>query len=139
MKIFGKEFAPQELLLGACANSILIWIVPGDIAVPAIACSSVLWMLGGTFNKAIRRFGVPVVCALSVGAHGWYLAAPVIGVIWLYQGDGFPDHRPTTADAGSWLGRFVEKFVPQDEVGGPLTKYIACLVYIWTTMIYYFL
>lgn len=143
MKIFGKEFSGQELILGAFANAILIWVAPGDIAVPVVAASSALWMLGGTFWKPLRRFGVPaapvigMLTMLRPEACTWYFVAAVLGTISLHIGDGFPDHRPTTSDKGSWLGRAVERILPAPEIGGPATKILACAIYIATTVLYW--
>lgn len=127
-----KPYSKQEFFIG------LVALLPSAIllkwwgVVVAVLCG-VLWVLGGTYHKAIRRWGVPALRLLAVGILlGWSrqaFAAAAIGVAVLYQGDGFPDHRPTTLDPGSRLGRFVERFIPDPEVGGPVTKWLVALAF----------
>lgn len=93
-------------------------------------------MLGGTIRKIIRRYGVPllvgVVSCFMLKSQLPILSIP-IAILVLHIGDGFPDHRPTTRDEGSALGRFVEKFIPDMEVGGIVTKLlvVAILQFAW--------
>ena len=138
MTLFGKEFAPQELALGAIAHTPLFAKLPPLQAGIICAISAVLWMLGGTFKKAIRRFGVPLVPLIFAGLSWPALAAPVIGVALLHIGDGFPDRRPTTKDGGRWLGRQVEKYIDdRDYIGGPITKFLAVCIYALSLIPYF--
>lgn len=124
-----KNLSPQEFILGALSTAIFYfsygWRVLG-----LMVLTSVLWAFGGTFWHGFRRIIIPV---LTIGIATLIFKSwiPVIGLpfaIWLlYQGDGFPDHRETTKDEGSPLGRFVERFVPNMEIGGPLTKLLIVL------------
>lgn len=107
----------------------------------AVACG-ILWMLGGTYLKTIRREGVPAAVFLWAsffnGFHWWYLFA-ALGILVLHQGDGFPDHRETTADEGSWMGRWVEAHIENDpEIGGPITKWIWVPIFALTLVPYLF-
>ena len=137
MKIFGKEFAGQELVIGAFANGLLLFKLPIVQSAPVIAASSILWTLGGTFFKPLRRFGVPLIALPFMWLSWSNVAAAVLGIVWLHQGDGFPDRRPTTADPGSWLGKLVEKAIPAPEIGGPFTKYLAGAIYMLTVALHF--
>ena len=76
-----------------------------------------LWMLGGTYYKPIRRLGVPVTAVLvSYSMFHWsFLLTIPVGYAILCIGDGYPDSL--TEDKGSWLGRFVSRFI-NDVVDG---------------------
>ena len=109
-------------------GTLVLTVILGWTGVSLSAVCGVLYMAGGTFNKSIRRFGIPLlilaVCSLKLGFH-WYYLFGLLGIIILCQGDGFPDHRPTTEDEGSTLGKWVEKHISlNDSIGGPITKWI---------------
>jgi len=113
-------------------GTLVLTIVLGWIGILLSLVCGVLYMLGGTFNKAIRRFGIPLlilaVCSLK-GFH-WYYLFGLLGFLILSIGDGFPDHRPTTQDEGSALGRWVEKHISSnDAIGGPITKWLIPLIF----------
>lgn len=137
MKIFGKEFAGQELVIGALVHTPLLLIWPLYLAAPVCVISAILWTAGGTFWKPLRRYGVPITALIFSGPVGLSLPAPVIGVAWLHVGDGFPDTRPSTLAPGSWLGRQVQRVLPAPEIGGPATKVLAAFIYILTTLLYF--
>lgn len=130
-----KEFSPQEFFIGAL-SAVLTFFLIGWMAVFTVGSCGLLWMLGGTYWKPIRRFGVPFVIWLDVEfvrgwspIDPWSITAFVLGVAILHIGDGFPDHRVLSWDPGSALGRFVERFFPDDRIGGPLTKWIIALIF----------
>lgn len=134
-----KQVSWQEFGMGALATVLSFAFIGWWALVLSPACG-LLWMLGGTYDKAIRRWGVNAVllaaAVLSSGWHWWYTAAFILGVIVLYQGDGFPDHRPTTKDPGSRLGRLVEKFIPSENPGGIVTKLLAVALFQIAVAIY---
>ena len=136
-----KRFSYQEFFLGFVAPAVLIFKLHWIGLILSLLCG-LLWMLGGTYHKAIRRFGVPVLILIFMSTvrfnpllQGISLALS-IGI--LHIGDGFPDYRPTTLDAGSALGRLVEKFFPKDDIGGPLTKWLIAVIF-QLSLIPYFL
>lgn len=97
----------------------------GYVGLAISVASGFLWMFGGTYWKPIRRIGIPILIALTsyyLGAVSLVVALMVGGI--LHLGDGFPDHRPSTADPGSWLGRQVETIIPDPDLGGEVTKWI---------------
>lgn len=120
-----KNFSKQEFVLGMLSVCPIIFVI-GIKAMWLMVIAGALWMCGGTFNKLIRRLGVPItVYAFSVNLlppTPYMLAMIPTGFCILCIGDGFPDNRPTTRDEGSVLGRFVERFLSDDEGGGILTK-----------------
>ena len=129
-------FSVQEFFIGCVAASGLVFII-GPVAFLAVPGCGSLWMFGGTYNKIIRRFGVPFVLWLHVQIHFdwpaidiWSALAFFMGFAILCIGDGFPDHRLTTKDKGSWLGRFVEKYIDErDYIGGPITKWLIPVIF----------
>ena len=138
MKLFNHDFSLQEFIIGFLAPVALIAKLSLIQLAPVCIISSLLWALGGTFKTALRRFLLPFVPLLFMHPAWATLLAPVIGIAVLHIGDGFPDHRPTTADEGSWLGRQVEKVFPSDVIGGPITKWLILLIY-QLSLIPYFL
>lgn len=121
-----KDIAPQELILGALSTIIFLnpWLS---------ILTSLLWGLGGSYAKGIRRFGVPIAVGVFTGSWLALLGVPITML-----GDGFPDRRPTTQDEGSWLGRQVEKFLPDDRIGGIVTKCIPVILLqvVWVLVLY---
>ena len=122
-----KDLSPQEFIIGCLATVALAFKIHWW-ALLVIPLCGLLWMIGGTFPKAIRRWGVPIVCAVS-HLTWWCLLSIPLGVLILSQGDGFPDHRPTTSDPGSPLGRFVERYLPNMDVGGLVTKLLIAVIF----------
>lgn len=104
-----KRLNREELVMGGAFGAILT-LVAGLSAWPAIPACSILWALGGTYNKAFRRFGVPavVLVALWPPAPGNCVAAAIVCLA-LHVGYGVPSAQPP--DPGStlaqWLGRIV--------------------------------
>jgi hypothetical protein len=111
-----NRISKQELIIGFLSTCIF-----GTIWLPIL--TSMLWGLGGTVKKSIRRFGVPI--AVLLFTHN---PLSLCGIFPLFLGDGFPDHRESTKDEGSWLGRQVEKILPDEYVGGLTTKLIPVLL-----------
>ena len=125
-------FSQQEFVIGAVVGLSTYPIIGWGALVLAPICS-ILWAFGGTYQKSIRRYLIPleicvVVCMVN-GFHYWYLLALAAGIRILHLGDGFPDRRPTTFDEGSWLGQKVEVFFPDDRIGGPLTKWLIPVIF----------
>lgn len=128
-----KRLAPVEFLRGFVAVLPICFKV-GWIGVTIAALAGLLFMLGGTFLKSIRRFGVPILtCGVScIILHNiWILVGVPIGFGILSIGDGFPDRRLGTYDRGSWLGRLVERIldpIDQESIDGcgEVTKW--CIV-----------
>lgn len=116
----------QELWLGFLATITLyfkigLWVIP-----LAILCS-ILWALGGAYEKIIRRLGVPVaVCLVSFMLYKSYLIwfSMPFGYAILTIGDGYPD----SSDKGSWLGRQVAKCIKDATIGGFVTKLIPVIL-----------
>jgi hypothetical protein len=133
-----KRFSPQELFVGAFAAAGTIRFLGWKLGLAVMAGSAVLWVLGGTYKKAIRRFGVPaLIGAFAYFTGHWSPIATGLGVAVLHLGDGFPDRRATTKDEGSWLGRMVEKYVDdRDYIGGPATKLLIALIFQVPLLIY---
>jgi hypothetical protein len=127
-----KRFSYQEFFVGTAATISSVLFL-GWKGIPLALACGLLWMLGGTYLKTIRREGVNgAVFLYACWFHGFqpfYLVGLGLGIAILHIGDGFPDRRPTTADPGSWLGRQVEKWVPNPEVGGPITKWLIALIF----------
>ena len=127
-----NKFSWQEFFIGMAATASLVFLI-GGWAVPLAVVSGALWMLGGTFKKGIRRYGVPFTISFFMAVSGvpyWTnVGASVLGLTVLHIGDGFPDRRPTTADEGSWLGRQVERIFPDDRIGGPVTKWLIPIIF----------
>lgn len=132
IKEFLKRFNSQEFLIGSVVHAGLVFLL-GFWIIPVELLSAVLWSIGGVFYKPVRRFFVPIVPYLFLsylnGFQLLYVLAVVGGIAVLHIGDGFPDHRPTTKDPGSALGRFVEKFIPEPELGGKVTKWLLAAIY----------
>ena len=125
-----KRFSYDELFRGIVSTLILIFIYKWFGIVVSIV-TGILWMLGGTYHTSIRREGIPILLfMIKISSfQWWHLISLILGIYILHQGDGFPDHRPTTQDPGSRLGRFVERFYPEDSVGGPITKWIIVVLF----------
>lgn len=115
-----KHIAKIEFLWGYLATVILIgkfWWLP--------FVTSVLWVLGGSVRKIIRRLGVPLtVCTVSIYSGQLYQICYILplGFAILCIGDGFPDKF--SGDEGSWLGQQVNRFVKDATLGGYVTKVI---------------
>ncbi len=131
------KFSLQEFFIGM-ASTIVLFSILGIFGLVLSLFTGILWMLGGTYFKGIRRFGVPAVTFLFMAFFQGFkfhheslvISGIVIGIIILHQGDGFPDHRLTTQDEGSWLGRLVYKYIDdRDSVGGPITKWIIPILF----------
>lgn len=131
-----KELSPQEFFIGLAATIFSVIFIKWWGILAAVLCG-VLWVLGGTYWKPIRRFGVPSLMWVAVETYRgwppidlWPVLAFGLGVAILHIGDGFPDHRPTTEDEGSDLGRWVEEHITADDrIGGPLTKWLIALIF----------
>lgn len=128
----------QEFEIGFVAAITSIFAIGWLWGIPLALSCSLLWALGGTFNKAIRRFGVPALILLDVGHfNGYktvYFVGMAVGILILHLGDGFPDHRPETASSGSFLGRLVEVIVrPSDQaeadLAGIVTKWLVAGIF----------
>ena len=121
-----KKLSRQEFFIGFL-STVLLFNLPISII------SGILWMLGGTYWKGIRRYGIPFVVALFGAIVGLseleYLYVAISSCIILHIGDSFPDHRTTTADEGSWLGKQVEKIIPDMNIGGPITKLLIVFIF----------
>lgn len=119
------KFAWQEFWIGFGATITLI-LKLGWIMIPLALICGYLWMLGGSYFKAIRRAGVPIIVLIAYGFQSWLGSAVILsgGYGILCLGDGFPDYRPSTWDEGSWLGKQVERFTMDVELGGWITKLI---------------
>lgn len=114
-----NRLSPQEIVLGFL-STILLTTKLSWLGLGLSLITATLWVLGGSYKKSIRRFGVPLAVSLFTGV--WWC---MLGFIPLTLGDGFPDRRPTTADEGSALGRFVERYISSDDsIGGLITKLI---------------
>ena len=104
----------EELLVGFIYGS-CTWPVMGWLAVvPGIACS-ILWAIGGSGPKMVRRLGVPAVVATSLAFTSlWLLLTmlPLWGIVSI--GYGMPDADPN-GDKGSILGRFWTKLLPKSK------------------------
>lgn len=131
-----KKLSVQELFIGLTATITFIFVIKWWGILLAVLCG-LIWMLGGTYWKPIRRWGVPAMTAGAVQAYRgfpgveiWPVVGMALGIAILHIGDGFPDHRPATEDEGSALGRWVEKHITADDrVGGPLTKWLIALIF----------
>ena len=127
-----KKLAPIEFFRGFVAVLPICFKI-GWIGLSVAGVAGLLWMAGGTYSKAIRRLGVPILAFLvSVSLIGFkwpFLGILAIGYGVLSLGDGYPDRRTSTYDFGSWLGREVEKFGFSDEVGGEITKWIPVILF----------
>ena len=117
-----NRLSKQEFILGFF-STILLTFKLGWWGLLLACITSVLWPLGGTYWKPIRRCGVPL--AVLLFTQNWWC---LLGFFPLLIGDGFPDHRTTTKDEGSWLGRQVEKVWPDDKVSGILTKVLVVII-----------
>ena len=102
----------EELLVGFIYGS-SVWPILSWLAIiPGILCA-VLWAIGGSGPKLVRRIGVPTVVAISLSFTSiWLLltALPLWGVVSV--GYGMPD--PTTGDEGSMLGRFYSRWLSKE-------------------------
>ena len=125
------RLSKQEFFIGVLGTIPLIFKLGAYTPWLAVFCG-VLWMLGGTYNKLIRRLGVPVsvflYSCLVLPPSYWYALCVPMGYGVLCIGDGFPDNRPTTRDEGSFLGRLVERFISDEDGGGILTKILIPLI-----------
>lgn len=96
----------EELFVGAFYG-LLFAPVLGWLAVPLGIWTSFAWALGGTYNKAWRRFGCSLVPAILISAqHGWHhlFSFPMAWAA-LSIGYGIPSQYPP--DDGSVMGRIV--------------------------------
>ena|SRR3990167_5627618 len=126
-----NNISKQEFLIG------ILSVVPltfklGIYTLLLCAVTGLLWVLGGTFNKLFRRLGVPISVLIFSSTQllptYWYSLIVPIGFGILSIGDGFPDNRPTTRDEGSFIGRFVEMFLSNEDGGGIITKLIIAVL-----------
>lgn len=139
-----EKFSKVEALRGFFAAIPSVIMLGWWGVVLSLLCG-LLWMLGGTYAKTIRREGVSLSVFLYfwifTGYHWIYPIAAILGIVILHQGDGFPDHRLETEDEGSPLGRFIERiFEPQTdwdtEWCGQVTKSIIVVGFQITVLIY---
>lgn len=119
-----NKFSYQEWFMGFGAT-ILLTFKLGIIGISLAAVSGLLWMAGGTYLKAIRRYGVPLLvgslsCFMLSSALPLVSVPLAIGILCI--GDGYPSTQPY--DSGSWLGQQVYKLGFNDEVGGFITKLV---------------
>ena len=123
-----KKFSYDEFLRGFAATTVLSFIFGWKYLLLSLA-TGLLWMAGGTYNKVIRRYGVPL--AILLFQFGLIqLVCNALGCAILHIGDGFPDHREATKDEGSALGRWVEKHIDsRDYVGGEITKWLIPIIF----------
>jgi len=126
-----ERFNKTEFLVGFFAVS-LLWLKLGIwIGLCLSLLTGILWWCGGSFEKIIRRLGVPLVSflvtSLTLGFHWWYVAMLPVGFAVLSLGDGYPDF--STGDAGSWLGSKVYKLGLTDYWGGLLVKLTVVLLF----------
>ena len=125
-----KRLAWIEFLRGLIATVSTLFLLFWGFWWLPIACG-VCWMLGGTFNKAIRRYLVPILVFLAMGVPNLYhYIALSVGILILHIGDGYPDYRVSTWDEGSDLGQWVaHTFDLSNETGGELTKWLIVLIF----------
>jgi len=124
-----KRIAISEIILGFL-STILLTLKFGWCGVLLSCITSVLWALGGTYKKWIRRIGVPL-SAYLMGVlvdHSSIATLMYFPIGWLILsiGDGYPD--TFSGDPGSWLGRQVKKLGFSDSVGGLVTKIIPVIL-----------
>lgn len=107
----------EELLMGALVGFAYLSVIKWW-ALLAMPVCAVLWALGGTVNKAYRRFGVAFVMGLVAG---WAMRSPYAGAMVAFAtgvvmaiGYGVPTWQPP--DKGSWLGRFFFQKAGQNPV-----------------------
>lgn len=135
-----KRFSYQELVIGFVA-SLSLWPILRWWIFLVAPLSGLLWMAGGTYNKLIRRLGVPLLIYLSVSLHipyqWWHLASLPLGFAILSIGDGYPDTRLSTLDEGSWLGRCVDTIIDDPELGGVITKWLIPIIFQLSLVPYY--
>jgi hypothetical protein len=97
----------EELLVGFVYGSSVWPLISWLAVIPGIICA-VLWAIGGSGPKMVRRLGVPAVMSISLAFTSlWLLLSmlPLWGVVSI--GYGMPD----ATDKGSALGRFYSKFL----------------------------
>lgn len=100
-----KEELLVGFIYGACTWPLLSWLA----VIPGIICA-MLWEVGGSGPKLVRRLGVPAVVAVSLSfINHWliFLILPLWGIVSI--GYGIPGPN----DKGSALGRFYSKFLPK--------------------------
>ena len=115
-----NRLSMQEIILGFF-STIILTIKLGWLGIALSAITAVLWVLGGSFKKSIRRIGVPLAVSLFTGV--WW---SMLGFAVLTIGDGYPDSF--SGDEGSWLGKQVKKLGLSDKVGGLVTKVIPVIL-----------
>jgi hypothetical protein len=99
----------EELLVGFSYGSSM-WPVIGWIAVvPGIICA-LLWAIGGSGPKLIRRIGVPIVVTASLAFTSLWLI-PLILPLWGIVSIGYGMPSADGSDKGSALGRFYTCFL----------------------------
>lgn len=78
MKLFGKEIDTkinwEEVFVGACIQ-FPFYHIAGWWVIAMMALSAVLWELGGSGAKIVRRLGCPLVSGIALLASGNALAA----------------------------------------------------------------
>ncbi len=122
-----NKLSKIEWLRGFVAT-LLVCFKIGWYGLSVATICGIIWMLGGSIEKIIRRLGVPlfVICT-SLLFNWWAIWTLFVGYGILCLGDGYPDHN--TGDSGSWLGRQVEKLGWPSEISGELTKWIPVLLF----------
>lgn len=119
-----NKLSLQEAIIGFIATVTLVFKI-GLIAIPIAMVSAILWAVGGAYLKTIRREGVSLLCGISSAIllkNPYCLFAIPLSMLVLHQGDGFPDHRPSTKSEGSFIGKIVEYFIKNEKIGGLVTK-----------------
>jgi hypothetical protein len=99
-----KEELLVGFIYGSCCWPLISWLA----VIPGVICS-LLWAIGGSGPKLVRRLGVPLVMGITLAFTNWWLLLtmfPLWGIVSI--GYGMPDET----DKGSTLGRFYKSFLP---------------------------
>jgi hypothetical protein len=105
MKQLNKEELLVGFIYGSCCWPLISWLA----VIPGVICS-LLWAIGGSGPKLVRRLGVPLVMAVILSfTNLWLLftVLPLWGIVAI--GYGMPNNK--NGDEGSTLGRFYLKFL----------------------------
>lgn len=98
-----KEEILVGFIYGSCCWPLLSWLA----IIPGVICA-LLWAIGGSGPKMVRRLGVPAVMAISLSFTSLWLLLlmlPLWGIISIGYG------MPGPGDKGSALGRFYSRFL----------------------------